>query len=235
MLNFRQMVSAEPYPIPPELPEGEPSGDGDSGPDWGRRLQKKTYLSLRRVMTYISILLPVVFLISAIWLGLQGSMSSFYYTIMQDVFVGSFFAIGICLLVYKGYNRLEDHGLTAAGILLFIVALVPTTAPEDSISTLPWYLPWIHIGCAYLSFGLIAVVCIWARKNVLVDSAKYNRAYNIIASLMILVLLAGVIFFLLEMIWEIEFETSTFWIEAAGIWIFAAYWRIKSRELKGLG
>ena len=56
-----------------------------------------SYLSLRKAIGVIGITLPFVLVFGKILLqgpGLLGSMSSYYHSIMGDVFVGSFCAIG---------------------------------------------------------------------------------------------------------------------------------------------
>ncbi|NND96815.1 MAG: hypothetical protein HKN47_05740 [Pirellulaceae bacterium] len=191
-------------------------------------------------MAIVAILLPVVFLVSAYWVGMQESISAFYHTAMRDVFVGAVFAIGLCLYAYKGYNNLENTCLTVAGLFLFGVALAPTTAPPGNPN---WDLPVVHNICAVAFFGLIAVVCIFARNHGLQSSANndasydvsYRFAYNVTAALMIVVLLVALLLQLVGKVWGITFSSSTFWIEAASVWVFAGYWCVKSRELKGLG
>jgi hypothetical protein len=60
----------------------------------------------------------------------QGSISAYYYTSTHAVFVASLCAIGAQLIVYKGSTDTEDTLLNLAGILAFVVALVPTQLPE---------------------------------------------------------------------------------------------------------
>jgi len=242
MQNIKQLISPKPYPrlqllieeqeakLPTDVETPEVEAPEEERFTW---LHKQTYFSLRLVMAVIAILLPVVFLVSAIWVGMQGSISAFYHTDMRNVFVGALFAIGICLYVYKGYNPLENSGLTVAGLFLFGVALFPTTAPEGII--IPWYFHVIHYICAIAFFGLIAVVCIFARRNGFGTSVEFRTAYNITAGLMIFVLAVAGVLFLLDKFLGVGFRTSTFWIEAAAVWVFAGYWCTKSRELRGLG
>ncbi|WP_422745167.1 diphosphate--fructose-6-phosphate 1-phosphotransferase [Mycobacterium sp. WMMD1722] len=59
----------------------------------------------------------------------QGSISDYYYTPSHLIFVASLCAIGICLIVYRGHTATEDLLLNFSGLLAFVVALVPTTAP----------------------------------------------------------------------------------------------------------
>jgi hypothetical protein len=87
----------------------------------------KTYLYLR-----LSIILAVVLLLSSIlveWLTircLQTSVSAYYYTPVRAILVGTFFAIGFALVVYKGQDLREDFFLNLAGMFIAIVAIAPT-------------------------------------------------------------------------------------------------------------
>ncbi|MEU6374920.1 hypothetical protein [Streptomyces sp. NPDC046909] len=56
----------------------------------------------------------------------QTSISAYYYTPVQLMFVGGLVAIGISLIALKGSTELEDVFLNFAGILAPIVAFVPT-------------------------------------------------------------------------------------------------------------
>ncbi|WP_369242087.1 hypothetical protein AB5J56_44305 [Streptomyces sp. R21] len=56
----------------------------------------------------------------------QHSISAYYYTPVQSVFVGALVAIGISLIALKGSTELEDVFLNFAGILAPVVAFVPT-------------------------------------------------------------------------------------------------------------
>ncbi len=55
------------------------------------------------------------------------SVSAYYYTGAQDVFVASLAAIGACLIIYRGRSATEDILLNVSGYLAFFVAFVPTS------------------------------------------------------------------------------------------------------------
>lgn len=59
----------------------------------------------------------------------QTSISAYYFTPAQTVFVGSLCALGALLIVYRGSSDTEDVLLNLAGTLAFIVAFVPTSRP----------------------------------------------------------------------------------------------------------
>jgi hypothetical protein len=65
---------------------------------------------------------------------LQTSISAYYYTPAQAVFVSSVVAIGACLVVLKGNTAGEDILLNVAGMLAVVVAMVPTPNPGTCYS-----------------------------------------------------------------------------------------------------
>lgn len=56
----------------------------------------------------------------------QTSISAYWYTPAQAVFVAALIAIGVCMVVLKGNTEGEDVLLNLAGMLAPVVALVPT-------------------------------------------------------------------------------------------------------------
>jgi hypothetical protein len=90
---------------------------------------RKTYVYLRLGMVTVLLLLAVSVLIEVAsapdhcW---QKSISAYYYTPAQAVFVGALVAVGVCLIALKGANELEDILLNIAGMLAPVVAFVPT-------------------------------------------------------------------------------------------------------------
>jgi hypothetical protein len=59
----------------------------------------------------------------------QTSTSAYYFTTAHSMFAAALSALGVQFIVYKGSSDTEDVLLTLAGILAFIVAMVPTTRP----------------------------------------------------------------------------------------------------------
>ncbi|TPG29571.1 hypothetical protein [Mycolicibacterium hodleri] len=89
-----------------------------------------TYRYLRGGMAVMIVLLGAAVLIershATCW---QTSISAYYFTSAHSVFVAALCAIGAMLIVYKGSNDTEDILLNLAGILAFVVAMVPTSRP----------------------------------------------------------------------------------------------------------
>ena len=83
----------------------------------------------------------------------QTSISAYYYTAAHSVFVASLCAIGILLITYRGSTDTEDILLDLAGVLAFVVAMVPTARPAQHLRARPAGLrrgsrdPKQHLGC----------------------------------------------------------------------------------------
>lgn len=104
----------------------------------------------------------------------QTSISAYYYTHAQAVFVSALVAVGVCLICLRGSTDLEDVLLNLAGMLAPAVAFVPTPDAGDCAS-LPG-LPddptpniennitaLLVIGC--VAFLLLAALAVWQRHK----------------------------------------------------------------------
>jgi hypothetical protein len=88
--------------------------------------------------TYTALRLGVVAVIAALGVAVwreivntpnecvQRSLSAYYYTPVRPVFVGVLLIIGFVMIVMWGKTFVEDAALNLAGMLLSVVALVPT-------------------------------------------------------------------------------------------------------------
>ena len=88
----------------------------------------KTYRYLRLAMVLLVLMLFVSVGVEWWHTGrrcFQESISAYYYTPVQAVFVGALAAIGVCLVSLKGDTEWEDVLLNLGGMLLPVVAFVP--------------------------------------------------------------------------------------------------------------
>jgi hypothetical protein len=89
-----------------------------------------TYRYLRGGMPVMILMLGAAVVIERLhatcW---QTSVSAYFFTSAHSVFIAALCAIGAMLIVYKGSNDTEDVLLNLAGILAFVVAMVPTSRP----------------------------------------------------------------------------------------------------------
>jgi hypothetical protein len=194
----------------------------------------ETYFWSRIGTAAIGILFPLILWLIGLKFGveLQGSISAYYHTPIRNVFVGILFAVGASLFLYRGYNMLENIILNFAGILALCIALLPTSAVNE-LKCDTFTAPYWHGISAVLFFIVIAGVCIFDPSRTL-DEIKdksrksfYKRLYIIIGSLMILLpLLSALLLHLLD-----ETQSIVFFVELVGVWVFSAYWAVKTWEI----
>lgn len=218
-----------------------------------------TYVFLRLGIGTLAIALPVILSVLGFiryGLVLQDSLSAYYHAyvptsqlpdvfsvagngVMRNWFVGILWAIGFFLILYQGFGRRESKALNAAGVLLVMVAMFPMdwtchqSCPKISI----------HGVSAILFFFSIGYVCIFRSGDTLnhgfypglldKDRRFYRRWYRVIGSAMwIFPLFVAALEFAKIRIFGTH---AVFFIEAGGIWVFAAYWLLKSKEIAASG
>lgn len=145
---------------------------------------------------------------------------------MRTWFVGLLFSIGVTLIINQGHSRSENIFLTAAGLLSWCIALFP-----EQWDKYKHHLT-VHIGSAILFFICIAIVSAVFSRNTLslvkpVRLRKhYQLAYNIIAGFMFLSPVTAMIIGFFG-----DNSHYTFWAELCGVYAFAIYWCVKTREM----
>lgn len=93
----------------------------------------RSHLYLRTAMMCLLLALGVGVLYQT-WaqdLHLLSSVSAYYHTPAQTVFVGSLIGFGACLIALRGRTDAEDLFLNLAGIFAVVVAVVPTSRGSD--------------------------------------------------------------------------------------------------------
>jgi hypothetical protein len=198
-----------------------------------------SYLALRRAIGILGIGLPFVLVIGALVLqgsGLEPSISSYYYTVMRNVLVGTLCAIGVFLMSYHGYGRADDiAGDLACGFAIG-VALFPTVPAHDPTHA------QVIVGCVHYSFAAaffltMAYFCLYLfrrsdpSKPMAPRKTTRNRVYTACGYLILLciLLLAGYGLFLQDT--SVARLRPVFWLEAAAIVAFGTSWLVKGEAL----
>ena len=89
-----------------------------------------SYLNLRRCIGVLGIALPFILRIgSAIFPPDPYSVSAYYYSAMRNILVASLCVLGIFLLTYRGYDKLDSRITNVCGAATIGVALFPTSNP----------------------------------------------------------------------------------------------------------
>ena len=167
----------------------------------------KTYRYLRLAMLGMLVLLGAGVLIER---GhneagcFQPSISDYYYTPAQAVFVGSLITIGICMIALKGSTEWEDILLNLGGMLAPVVAFVPTPAGA-TCSSVPDIAPDIaanvanNIPALFIAgaAGVVTVIVLAWRDRAGARS-HWNHRHTIGILVALAVLLGGFAWFLWE-------------------------------------
>jgi hypothetical protein len=93
----------------------------------------RSHLYLRTAMVCLLVALGIAVLYQT-WaqdFHLLSSVSAYYYTPAQTVFVGSLIGFGACLIALRGATDAEDLFLNLAGVFAVLVAVVPTSRGPD--------------------------------------------------------------------------------------------------------
>ncbi len=164
-----------------------------------------------------------------------GASPDAYHPAMRDVFVGVLFLIGLSLIFYQGYKKLnepfsDDLITNVAGISAIAVALIPT---NDAIGVLDDKIGDIHLAFATVFFVALTYIC-WSvftrtdRPGKMSDGKKKrNQIYRICARIMAtaLVLIAVVSLWLPDLK---DDYYAVFVLESIAVFFFGLAWWIKA-------
>ena len=112
-------------------------------PDKANNQLVVNYMYLRKTVGWVGTLLPVVLIAgNALFFTtvLPDSMSSYYYTNMRNVFVGSLCALGVFLIAYVGYDNADRWITNVAGagaIGVAFCATKPTVCEAGALTCAP--------------------------------------------------------------------------------------------------
>jgi len=212
------------------------------------------------VLVVIALIFPWVLwiggYISRDRLELQGSMSAYYHAnstsdrefaerasarreqrdrkevqldsgrgVMRNWFVGVLFGISALLAVYKGFRPAEDVALNLAGIFAVLVALFPMAWDEPGLP-----LHGIFAICFFLCIAYVCIFCASATLSLVKEDrrAYYRRVYKWLGYAMVASpAIASVLTYVLG------FRSSfLFFAETCGVYAFAAYWLVKTLEIR---
>jgi hypothetical protein len=92
----------------------------------------KSYRYLRLAMVGLLVCLAVAVVIQSLRQGnLLGSVSAYYYTPAQAIFVGGLIGLGACMIALQGTTTVQDISLNLGGAFAALVAIVPTARGAD--------------------------------------------------------------------------------------------------------
>ena len=197
-----------------------------------------SYLFLRRAIGLIGTLLPIVVplgysITTGHWL-LLSSISSYYYTDVRNIFVGTLCAVGVFLICYR-YQRWDDLTSTFAGAFAIGVAFCPTTPPDPS--DLARVLGVLHDVFAIAFFITMALMCLllFTRSDAAPSERSPEKARrNLVYVVCGVVILVFTVLAVLSSLASQSFVNEVhplFWCEAGGTFTFGVAWWVKGQTL----
>ncbi|WP_282601897.1 hypothetical protein [Paracoccus sp. PARArs4] len=209
-----------------------------------------SFLSVRRAIGALGFFLPVILLLSAPFMqgGLRTSISSYYYSSMREVFVGTLFAQAVFLWSYEGFRPRAGDLITdrrmarLAAVSAAIVALAPTYGPEVDCTALqcllgPGRAAMLHFAAAALFFGALAVFCLVLFVKGDEDSPEKrasNRIYRICGWTIIGCIAVIGVMAATGLDDALAILRPVFWLESVACFAFATSWAVKGDSLRPL-
>lgn len=202
-----------------------------------------SYLGVRRAIGSIGLVLPIL-LGPVGWalfgIEIQDNLSSYYHTVLRDVFVGALCSIGIFLYCYQGYDWIESWTANFGAASALCVALFPLDPGSDPLyqKSLVGYLHSVAGGAFFLTLAFYSLYHFPTssadQKELEPHIAERNFVYRASGAVILLSMIAmGTYLFLVP----VDVKTTLndfnflFWMEWVAVWAFAASWLTKGRAI----
>jgi hypothetical protein len=194
-----------------------------------------SYLALRKAVGAVALALPFVLAIP--WWVLrqhmiESSISSYYYTGMRNLFVGSLCAIAMFMLSCRGFDWKDELAGIFSSLCALGVAFFPTT-PDGCATPLQQHIGTVHYTFAALLFSTLAYFCLVLFKMTAGDKPmtrkkiQRNRVYTVSG----IVIIASVGLIVVSKILKIKYLVgdvgSVFTFETTALLAFGTAWLIK--------
>lgn len=196
-----------------------------------------SYLTLRKAIGLLGTLFPIMLALGASidQTGIQSSLSSYYYTEMRDLFVGTLFAIGFFLFSYRGYDHRDNRAGNLAWISAVGAALFPTAPDNPASGAVPGggLVHFVFAAVFLLTLAYFSL-CLFTKTDP--DRAPTsrkllrNKVYRIAGCIM-LACLALIVVFLLLPGRPLEAYNPVFWLEAIAVVVFGVSWLVKGEAI----
>ena len=207
-----------------------------------------SYLGLRKAIGILGVALPFVLALGNLLLralGIQSSLqdpiiessiSSYYYTDLRNIFVGSMCSIGIFLMSYQGYDCRDAIAGRFAFVCAIGVALFPTsplpvaTADEKLIGSVHLtFAALLFLTLAYFSLKLFTKTD--ANNPPTRQKLQRNVVYRVSGYIMLACIALIAVAALPPIKAMVEQFAPRFWLEAIAIVAFGVSWLTKGEAI----
>lgn len=200
-----------------------------------------SYLTLRKTIGILGTAFPFLLYFGALIIfgtGIQDSISSYYYTNMGDVFVGTLCVIGFFLFSYKGYEFKDDLAGDLACIFAVGVALFPTM--HDGVtSDTERIIAIVHFAFATLFFATLIYFSLYLftksdpNEAPTPEKLRRNKLYKICGYAMIVSIALIIVYFILpdSIKLPIKSRNPVFWLESIAVIAFGISWLTKGEAI----
>ena len=193
-----------------------------------------SYIILRVLIGATGIALPFLLMIGKLIANsstqIEFSVSDYYDNgTAGDILVGILFVLGLFLIAYKGYERIDSIAANFGGSFALGVALFPTTSTNHTVHIM-------HFVFALLLFSTFIFFSIYLfrktdpNKKTTQQKDNRNRIYLICGIVMIVCVAAIAV----GMIWLTELSATyhlVFWVESIALIAFGFSWVTKAEVL----
>ena len=195
-----------------------------------------SYHTLRRVVGFLGILLPVLvaaeYFIECRCGTFRPSISDYYDVQARDLFVGILFTIAWFLFTYRGHDRRDDIAGDAACLFALGVALIPHNAPGYLWAFHFIFAAALFLTLAYFSWHLFTQS---NKPQVEWTPRKHtrNRIYRWCAVIMVLCIALIGAYKAFGWTFAILGLPTVYLLETAALWAFGYSWMVKGEAWWG--
>jgi len=204
-----------------------------------------TLLTMRRIIGILGMSLPFIVVVGGFLQNgftVQSSISSYYYTNMRDIFIGVICIVGLYLISYRGYERIDDVVTNISGSLAFGVVVFPTSQTPVGSKRVGVFLlsqnvsQILHLTCASLLFLSLAFISIFlftrtGQGSPTPEKLKRNRVYVGSGVVMVISIVCMVMFVVFLEKTSLSRIDPLLVLEAVALTAFGVSWLVKGNTL----
>lgn len=198
-----------------------------------------SYLNLRKTLGVLAMLMPLVLVAGGLWSGdgVEISISAYYWTSAGTVFTALLVSFGIFLLIYHGYDKVDDIQTSIAGVAMIMVAVFPCTGGDRYLFS---FIPAavtniIHYVTAAVAFGSLGAMSMFQFTKSTHGMTKNKKRRNAIYQICGAVIFLAMVILAITLIPRVRVLTDTIRLflvlEIEIVWAFGISWLVKGEAI----